>query len=54
MKIELTIIKEVLSNPKKCKLETLIAHTILREPDFIVAGDSCLEAVGTKLGALKF
>ena len=40
--------KEVLSNPKKYKFETPIDHIILREPDFVTVGDSCLEAAGAK------
>ena len=45
--------KEVLSNPNKYKLETPIAHIIVREPDFITVGDSCLEATGAKSDKLK-
>ena len=48
------MMKEVLSNPNNCKLETLITHIILRESDFITVGDSCLEAVGAKSDKLKF
>ena len=53
MRSEIKIMKEVLSNPNKYKLETPIAHIILREPDFITVGDSCLEAVGAKPDNLK-
>ena len=54
MRSEIKIMKEVLSNPNKYKLETPIAHIILREPDFITVGDSCLEAAGAKSDTLKF
>ena len=54
MRLEIKIMKEVLSNPNKYKLETPIVHIILREPDFITVRDSCLEPAGAKSHKLKF
>ena len=45
--------KEVPSIPKRHKLETQIAHVVLREPDVITVGDSCLEVAGAKSDKLK-
>ena len=46
--------KEVLSNPKKYKLETPITRIVLRDSDFITVSDSCLEAKDVKLDILTF
>ena len=46
MKSELKLIINILSNPKKYKLETPISHIVKREPDFTTYGDACLEAGG--------
>ena len=54
MRLELKMMKVVLSNPNNYKLETPIAHIILRESDIITVGDSCLEAAGAKSDKLKF
>lgn len=36
----------ILSHSKQYSLETLIAHLIYREPEFITYGDVCLKAGG--------
>ena len=54
MRLEIKIINKVLWNPKNYKLGTPIAYVILREPDFITVGDSCLEAASAKSDKLKF
>ena len=46
MKSELKLIINILSNPKKYRLETPISHIVKREPDFTTLGDACLEAGG--------
>ena len=46
MMSELKLIINILSNPKKYKLETPISHIVKREPDFTTFGDACLEAGG--------
>ena len=50
MRLEIKIMEKVHSNPNKYKLETPIAHIILRELDLIAVGYSCLEAAGSKSG----
>ena len=54
MRLEIKIMKKVLSNPNKYNLETPISHIILKEPDFITVGNSYSEAAGTKSDKLNF
>ena len=46
MMSELKLIINILSDPKKYKLETPISHIVKCEPDFTTFGDACLEAGG--------
>ena len=46
MKYEISMMINILSNPKEYNLETHIAHIAKRDPDFITLGDTCLEAEG--------
>ena len=46
MRLELNIMKNIISNPKMYSLETPISHVINRDPDYVTYGDACLEAAG--------
>ena len=46
MRSELSIMKNILANPKMYNLGTPISHLIGRDPDFVTYGDACLEAGG--------
>ena len=46
MKYEPSMMIHTLPKPKEYNLETYIAHTVKRDPDFITLGDACLEAGG--------
>ena len=54
MKTGLNIIREILLNSSWYNLKTPIAHLEIRDPDFNVYSDACLETAGAQVQSLKF